>query len=184
MLPRIGQPLTRLALIICHYSDTASRMVGEAVKWGVNLALLDYVKAMIKMLAAYGLTLVAFAAIDAVWLINMAPRLYKPEIGPVMLESGFRLLPAMIFYTIYIGGIVYFAVWPGLTEGVGSGVARAALQGAILGFVCYATYDLTNYATLKVWSLKVTVLDLMWGTFLTGATAAAGTWATAKLFHQ
>jgi uncharacterized membrane protein len=133
---------------------------------------------MIKMLAAYGLTLVAFAAIDAVWLINMAPRLYKPEIGEVMMESGFRLTPAMIFYAIYIGGIVYFAVWPGLTEGV----AKAALQGAVLGFICYATYDLTNYATLKVWSLKVTVLDLIWGTVLTGGTAAAGTWLTSKLF--
>jgi uncharacterized membrane protein len=133
---------------------------------------------MIKMFAAYGLTLIAFAAIDAVWLINMAPRLYKPEIGAVMMEEGFRLLPAMIFYTIYIGGIVYFAVWPGLTEGV----AKAALQGAILGFLCYATYDFTNYATLKVWSLKVTVLDLIWGTVLTGSTAAAGTWLTAKLF--
>ena len=134
--------------------------------------------AMIKMLAAYGLTLVAFAAIDAVWLINMAPRLYKPEIGEVMMDKGFRLTPAMIFYAIYIGGIVYFAVWPGLTEGV----AKAALQGAVLGFICYATYDLTNYATLKVWSLKVTVLDLMWGTVLTGGTAAAGTWLTSKLF--
>ena len=133
---------------------------------------------MIKMLAAFGLTLVAFAAIDAVWLINMAPRLYKPEIGEVMMEKGFRLTPAMIFYAIYIGGIVYFAVWPGLTEGV----AKAALQGAVLGFICYATYDLTNYATLKVWSLKVTVLDLMWGTVLTGGTAAAGTWLTSKLF--
>ena len=134
--------------------------------------------AMIKMLAAYGLTLVAFAAIDAVWLINMAPRLYKPEIGEVMMEKGFRLTPAMICYASYIGGIVYFAVWPGLTEGV----AKAALQGAVLGFICYATYDLTNYATLKVWSLKVTVLDLMWGTVLTGGTAAAGTWLTSKLF--
>ena len=133
---------------------------------------------MIKMLAAYGLTLIAFAAIDAVWLINMAPRLYKPEIGAVMMEEGFRLAPAMIFYTLYIGGIVYFSVWPGLTEGV----AKAALQGAILGFLCYATYDFTNYATLKVWSLKVTVLDLIWGTVLTGGTAAVGTWATLKLF--
>lgn len=132
---------------------------------------------MTKLLVAYFATLMAFAAIDAVWLITMAPRLYKPEIGPVMMENGFRLAPAMIFYAIYIGGIVYFAVWPGLSEGV----ARAALQGAVLGFVCYATYDLTNYATLKVWSMKVTVLDLMWGTFLTGSTAAAGTWFTSAL---
>lgn len=153
-------------------------MAGDKVKCRVNSGTDRYGSAMIKMLAAYGLTLVAFAAIDAVWLITMAPRLYKPEIGPMMMEEGFRLVPAMIFYTLYIGGIVYFAVWPGLSEGV----ARAALQGAVLGFLCYATYDFTNYATLKVWSLKVTVFDLIWGTFLTGSTAAVGTWLTTKLF--
>lgn len=140
---------------------------------------------MTKIIVAYLATLVAFAAIDSVWLITMAPRLYKPEIGPVMMENGFRLAPAMIFYAIYIGGILYFAVLPGLAAG---DIARAALQGAVLGFLCYATYDFTNYATLKVWSLKVTVLDLIWGTVLTGGTAAAGTaitgWITAKLLHQ
>lgn len=136
--------------------------------------------------------LVAFAAIDSVWLINMAPRLYKPEIGPVMMEIGFRLLPALIFYAIYIGGILYFAVLPGLEQGlseggaggVARGVALAALQGAVLGFLCYATYDFTNYATLKVWSLKVTVLDLIWGTVLTGGTAAAGTWITGWVMQR
>ncbi len=140
-------------------------------------------RTMTKFIVAYLATLVAFAAIDSVWLINMAPRLYKPEIGPVMMENGFRLAPAMIFYAIYIGGILYFAVLPGLAAG---DVARAALQGAVLGFLCYATYDFTNYATLKVWSLKVTVLDLIWGTVLTGGTAAAGTaitgWVMARFF--
>ena len=77
-----------------------------------------------------------------------------------------------------IGGILYFAVLPGLDEGLIGGVAKAALQGAVLGFLCYATYDLTNYAILKVWSLKVTVFDLVWGTVLTGGSAAAGTWIT------
>jgi uncharacterized membrane protein len=133
---------------------------------------------MLKLAAAYLFTGLAFAAIDSIWLINMAPRLYKPEIGEVMLESGFRLTPALLFYALYIGGIVYFAVWPGLTEGVG----RALLQGAVLGFLCYATYDFTNYATLKVWSLKVTVLDLIWGTVLTGGAAALGTWVMGKVF--
>jgi len=139
---------------------------------------------MTKIIIAYLSTLIAFAAIDSVWLINMAPRLYKPEIGPVMMESGFRLVPAMIFYAIYIGGILYFAVLPGLTEGADAGWARAALQGAVLGFLCYATYDFTNYATLKVWSLKVTVLDLIWGTVLTGGTAAAGTFITGWVMNR
>jgi uncharacterized membrane protein len=145
-----------------------------------NAALPRYGRRMTKIIIAYLSTLIAFAAIDSVWLINMAPRLYKPEIGPVMMESGFRLVPAMIFYAIYIGGILYFAVLPGLTEGV----ARAALQGAVLGFLCYATYDFTNYATLKVWSLKVTVLDLIWGTVLTGGTAAAGTFITGWVMNR
>ena len=141
-------------------------------------------RGMTKIIIAYVATLIAFAAIDSIWLINMAPRLYKPEIGPVMMENGFRLLPALIFYAIYIAGILYFAVLPGLNQGLTEGVARAALQGAVLGFVCYATYDLTNYATLKVWSLKVTVLDLMWGTLLTGGTAAAGTWITGWVMQR
>ena len=141
-------------------------------------------RGMTKIIIAYVATLIAFAATDSIWLINMAPRLYKPEIGPVMMENGFRLLPALIFYAIYIAGILYFAVLPGLNQGLTEGVARAALQGAVLGFVCYATYDLTNYATLKVWSLKVTVLDLMWGTLLTGGTAAAGTWITGWVMQR
>lgn len=145
-----------------------------------NAVLPGYGPEMTKIAIAYLSTLIAFAAIDSLWLINMAPRLYKPEIGAVMLDSGFRLAPAMIFYAIYIAGILYFAVLPGLTEGV----ARAALQGAVLGFLCYATYDFTNYATLKVWSLKVTVLDLIWGTVLTGGTAAAGTWITGRVMAR
>ncbi len=151
-----------------------------------NAGLSRYGQGMTKIIIAYLATLVAFAAIDSVWLINMAPRLYKPEIGPVMMESGFRLVPAMIFYAIYIGGILYFAVLPSLDGGLDEGVARAALQGAVLGFLCYATYDFTNYATLKVWSLKVTVLDLIWGTVLTGGTAALGTlitgWVMGRFF--
>lgn len=163
-------------------------MWGHNVKHGAQSAVIDYAHGMIKIFIAYFATLIAFAAIDSVWLINMAPRLYKPEIGPVMMENGFRLLPAVIFYVIYIAGILYFAVLPGLAEGVTAGqataVARAALQGAVLGFLCYATYDFTNYATLKVWSLKVTVLDLIWGTVLTGGTAAAGTWITSWVMQR
>jgi uncharacterized membrane protein len=149
-----------------------------------NAGLSRYGRIMTKIIVAYLATLIAFAAIDSLWLINMAPRLYKPEIGPVMMEEGFRLVPAMIFYAIYIGGILHFAVLPGLAAGNDGGVARAALQGAVLGFLCYATYDFTNYATLKVWSLKVTVLDLIWGTVLTGGTAAAGTFITGWVMNR
>lgn len=132
---------------------------------------------MIRIAAAYLLTGLAFAMIDAVWLTTMAPRLYRPEIGAV-LAPNFRLGPAVVFYLLYIAGILWFAVLPALE---GGGWKTAALQGAILGLLCYATYDLTNQATLSVWSLKVTILDLIWGTVLTAGAASVGTLLTARL---
>lgn len=131
-----------------------------------------------KTLTAFVATGLAFAAIDSIWLITMAPRLYKPEIGEVMADQ-FRLVPAIIFYLLYISGILIFAVRPGLAAGSWQ---VALVQGALFGFFCYMTYDMTNYATLRVWSLKVTILDLIWGTFLTGSAAAVGTFVTQKFF--
>ena len=83
---------------------------------------------------------------------------------------------------MYIAGVVALAVLPAAREG--AGLSRAALNGAMLGFVAYATYDLTNQATLKVWSWKITLADIAWGTFLTACAAAAGyaawRWASAR----
>lgn len=127
-----------------------------------------------KILIAYIATGIAFAAIDAVWLRTMAERLYRPEIGELM-TANFRLGPAVVFYLLYIAGILYFAVLPALQSG---GWRAALVSGAVLGFLCYMTYDLTNFATLRVWSLKVTILDIVWGSFLTGSAAAIGTAVT------
>jgi uncharacterized membrane protein len=131
-----------------------------------------------KTLTAFVATGLGFALIDSVWLITMSTRLYKPEIGEMM-APDFRLVPAIIFYLLYITGILIFAVRPGLAAG---NWQVALVQGALFGFFCYMTYDMTNYATLRVWSLKVTLLDLMWGTFLTGSAAAVGTIVTQKFF--
>jgi uncharacterized membrane protein len=131
-----------------------------------------------KTLTAFVATGLAFAAIDSIWLITMAPRLYKPEIGELMAPE-FRLVPAIIFYLLYITGILIFAVRPGLAA---NNWQVALVQGALFGFFCYMTYDMTNYATLRIWSLKVTILDLIWGTFLTGSAAAVGTLVTQKFF--
>jgi uncharacterized membrane protein len=131
-----------------------------------------------KTLTAFVATGLAFAAVDSIWLITMAPRLYKPEIGEVMADN-FRLVPAIVFYLLYITGILVFAVRPGVAAGSWQ---TALVMGALFGFFCYMTYDMTNYATLRVWSLKVTILDLIWGTFLTGTAAAIGTWVTLKFF--
>ena len=128
-----------------------------------------------KYIVGYIATGVAFAAIDSVWLRNMYTRLYQPEIGEVMMKGGFRLGPAIIFYLLYILGMMIFAVGPALQSGKWQ---TALVYGALFGFFCYMTYDLTNHATLKIWSTKVTVLDIIWGTVLTGSASAVGYWVT------
>lgn len=128
---------------------------------------------MLKYIAAYigaGLT---FAAIDAVWLTTMATRLYKPVIGPIMADKP-DMKAAVAFYLISIAGTVFLAIDPALREGSWT---RAALNGAVLGFVAYATYDLTNQATLNVWSTKLTLIDICWGTALTVLSASGGYFA-------
>jgi uncharacterized membrane protein len=132
-----------------------------------------------KMITAYVATGIAFALIDSVWLRSMYARLYKPEIGSLMLDSGFRMWPAIIFYLLYILGMMIFAVGPALASGRWQ---TALCWGAMFGFFCYMTYDLTNHATLKTWSVKVTVLDIIWGTVLTGSAATVGWWIT-TLIH-
>lgn len=125
---------------------------------------------MLRYATAYLVTGLAFALIDSVWLKTMAPRLYQPILGD-MLAPSFRLAPAVVFYVLYILGIQIFAVAPALADGRWQ---TALVNGAMLGFFCYMTYDLTNQATLAVWSTKITVLDIVWGTFLTGSSALAG----------
>jgi uncharacterized membrane protein len=134
-----------------------------------------------KYLVGYLATGIAFAMIDSVWLRTMYTRLYQPEIGEVLMRGGFRLGPAIIFYLLYILGMMIFAVGPALLNGKWQ---TAMLYGAMFGFFCYMTYDLTNYATLKVWSTKVTVLDIIWGTFLTGSASLVGWWTTTLIMGR
>lgn len=130
-----------------------------------------------KTLIAYVSTGIAFALIDSVWLRSMYTRLYQPEIGELLMK-GIRWGPAVVFYLLYITGMLVFAVLPALKNGSGQ---TALVQGALLGFFCYMTYDLTNFATLKVWSLKVTILDIIWGTMLTGSASFVGWWLTSRM---
>jgi uncharacterized membrane protein len=135
------------------------------------------------MLAKYAVgylaTGIAFALIDSIWLRTMYTRLYQPELGPLL--GSLKLGPAVVFYLLYIAGMMWFAVAPALANGRWQ---TALIQGAVLGCVCYATYDLTNQATLKMWSTKVTVLDIMWGTFLTGSASLTGWWVTTAIFGR
>ncbi len=137
---------------------------------------------MLKYLAAYLGAGLAFALIDAVWLTAMGPRLYRPALDEVLAER-FNLPAAIVFYLVFIAGVLMLAILPAVREG--AGWTRAMANGAMLGFVAYATYDLTNQATLKVWPLRVTIADIGWGTALTACAALAGftayRWAESRL---
>lgn len=117
-----------------------------------------------------------FGGLDAVWLNWAGPNFYRPRLGE-LLAAEFRLVPALAFYAAYIAAIVWFAVRPGLAGGVGA----AALNGALLGAICYATYDLTNQATLRDWSTTVTLADIAWGAFATAIAASAATFAAERI---
>ena len=105
---------------------------------------------------------IIFAAVDAVWL-KLSNPFYRKEIGSLLLKVP-NFTAAVIFYVLYVIGVVVFAVNPALEEGsilVGMG------YGALFGLMTYATYDLTNMATLKGWSKKVVIVDMIWGVFVT-----------------
>jgi len=117
-----------------------------------------------QFLVAFVAAAIVFLSLDAAWLTIMSARLYRPAIGHVLRED-FDVLPALAFYAIYLTGLVVFVVRPAAD-------ARAALaRGALFGLVCYATYDLTNQATLVGWPWHVTIIDLAWGAFVTAASA-------------
>lgn len=128
-------------------------------------------------IVAYLSTLIVFVAIDFIWLSSMADRLYRPLLGD-LLAPNFQLAPAVAFYLIYAAGLTLLAVQPGLAAG---SLGTAVLYGAILGFTAYATYDLTNQATLRNWSTVLTIADLIWGTFLSAVAAGSGQWITERL---
>jgi uncharacterized membrane protein len=111
------------------------------------------------------LTLVVFTLVDLVWLVKVSPKLYRQQIGHLMADK-IRVGAAAIFYIIFIFGLVYFVINPHV------GHPFIALRdGALFGLITYATYDLTNLATLKNWPIKITMIDLVWGSFVTGVTA-------------
>ena len=128
-------------------------------------------------LAAYAACALVMGGLDYLWLTNTVGPVYHRALGAVMAANP-NMPAAVGFYLVYILGILFFAVRPAL----GAGDWRvAALNGALFGFFAYATYDLTNLATLKVWSLKVSLIDMAWGTLLTGITASAGALAALRL---
>ncbi len=120
----------------------------------------------LRFLLALIVALAVFLALDAIWLTLMAQPLYRPAIGHLMRE-GFDLAAAALFYLLYGTGMVSFVILPARR------VQDALLRGALFGLVAYATYDLTNQATLKDWPWAVTMADLAWGAFVTAMACTA-----------
>ena len=134
---------------------------------------------MLRLIATYLATGVAFAAVDAVWLTQFGPGLYRPTLDAVLRDPSdpLNLPAAVVFYLVYIAGILVLAIWPNRDKPL----RQTTITGGLLGGLAYATYDLTNQATLKVWSTQITVLDIIWGTFLTGVCATVGGFVLRKL---
>ena len=120
-----------------------------------------------RSLLVYAITLPIFFAIDLVWLALIAKNFYRQHIGH-LLSPDVNWPAAILFYLVFIAGIVFFAVRPAIEAQSGT---RALFYGAFLGFLTYATYDLTNQATMKDWPVLVTVVDLAWGTVLSASVA-------------
>jgi len=123
-----------------------------------------------KVIALYGITTVVFFALDFIWLSTATSRVYQPYLGS-LLSPRPNLAIAAVFYLFYVIGILALAVIPGLKEGA---IAGAMWRGALFGLLAYATYDLTNLATIEGWAWQVSVIDMIWGTFLNTVVAAAG----------
>ncbi|MEW9837457.1 DUF2177 family protein [Mesorhizobium marinum] len=124
-------------------------------------------------IVSYLAALFVFGVLDAIWLTTMASRLYRPVLGEILLDN-LRFAPALAFYFLYPIGLVVFAAMPGLRSG-SAGIALG--YGALFGFLAYATYDLTNYATLRSWTLQVTLIDIAYGAIVAGLTSVAAYYA-------
>lgn len=120
---------------------------------------------------------IAFAAIDLLWLGVIAKPFYSAQLGDLRADQ-FNIPAAIGFYVMIVAGVTIFALKPAFAEG---SLMTAATYGALFGFFAYATYDLTNLATLRNWPVALTFVDMVWGTFLTSAAASSGYLLASKL---
>lgn len=131
---------------------------------------------MLTYIRDYGITFVSFFLIDLVWLAFIARKLYQSNIGHLM-AANVNWVAAILFYLLFIAGLLFFVIHPALAE---NSLRNAFIIGAFFGLITYATYDLTNLATLKDWPVFITVVDLIWGSTLSGLTAGLSYWVIQK----
>lgn len=125
----------------------------------------------------YAITLPVFFAIDMIWLGLVAQKFYRAQIGFLM-RDGFNWVAALLFYFLFIVGLILFVIMPALKN---DSLLHAILFGALFGLITYATYDLTNLATIKNWPLLVTIVDLVWGAILASAVSAVSFFIASKI---
>lgn len=125
---------------------------------------------MTRILVAYASTLIVFCCLDFVWLGWVAKGFYQSQLAGLLLAQP-NWAAAVIFYALYAAGIVVFCIGPALEA---AALGKAALLGALLGALAYATYDLSNLATLKGWPVALSLVDIAWGAIVTSAAASAG----------
>jgi uncharacterized membrane protein len=125
---------------------------------------------------AYGASLAVLLVLDLVWLRYASDAFFRPAVGEILTDKP-NFVAAGLFYVFFAAGLVYFAVLPGLRT---ASIATTLINGAFLGFVAYMTFDLTSLAILKLWSVKVSIIDISWGTFASAISAAAGFAAAAR----
>ncbi|MEQ1517370.1 MAG: DUF2177 family protein [Usitatibacteraceae bacterium] len=122
------------------------------------------------MIMVFLATLAAFVALDALWISLVALKVFQGAIGGIMRPVPL-IVPAAIFYVIYIAGLIRLAVMPALRE---RSAKSAATNGAILGLTAYATFDLTNLTIIQGWTPKLAAVDMAWGTAVSAIAAVAG----------
>ena len=132
---------------------------------------------MSKAVWAYMGALLAFLVLDGLWLGVLMSSTYKELLGSLMLAQP-KWGPAIVFYLMYVLGVVFFVVLPALAR---ASARRAALAGAFFGLVAYGTYDMTNWATLQGWSAQLALMDMAWGGLLTCLASLSGYWTARKL---
>ena len=123
-----------------------------------------------KLLICYVLTFAVFFILDMAWLGFIAKDLYKKYLGGFLSEQV-NWTAAIIFYILFVVGVFIFAILPSVEK---NSLTSAIMLGALFGFFTYATYDLTNLATLKNWPLNIVFIDILWGSLLTGMVSTAG----------
>lgn len=123
------------------------------------------------LLVLFLATSIIFLVADAIMLRSVIQPIFARHLGETLYDGGFRLLPAVLFYFTYMGGVLWFAGWPALRDGM---PAQAVLNGAILGLVAYGTYEFTSWAVMRDWHPQMVAVDLAWGTAVTALSAWGG----------